>query len=399
MLTIELVQRNPWRVAAATLAVVAALAWYSWPAPPGTADIAAVREGPVTLTVPGRARLIPRISTTVVASESGTIQRIVKRAGERVVAGDTILIQSNPQLLADLARTRRERDTALADYESREAQIEAEDGKARLELSRARHVERVAEIQYRAEKTLNERGVSGAIAVEKAKADHEQKVAEREFAEIQLAERSRSGAADRKAALGKRLIAEAAAAEAQAKVEALTVRAPTDGVLGAMKSKAGASLAVGAEITEVNTVDLAIEIDVAEAAVVDVAVGQQVKIHARAFQLDAEVTSLEAVAENGLVIVRAETRQQIPAGVRANTTTEATIVTGQLSKALTVMRPPGAMPRSAGAVYVYDPSDRVARRTRVEFGPLAGNHIVIASGLKAGDQVALISSSLLTEPM
>lgn len=390
--------RQVW-IAATVVLAIAAVAWATSGHSPSSTEIVLVHEGPVTLTVPGRARLVPRETVSVTAAEGGVITRLHRRAGERVVKGEEIAVLQSPQLVADLARLRRERDTAQAEYETRVAQIESDDGKARLEESRAQHAERVAEIQFRAEKSLHARGVSGAIAVEKAQAEYDQKVAEREFAQRQLVERQTIGAADRRAALRKREIAEAAAMDAQAKVDALVVRAPMTGVLGTMKVKQGASLATGGELNEVHSPELAIEIDVAEAAVVDVEVGQSVRIKTRSFDLMAKIASLEAVAENGLVIVRATSEQPIPANVRANTTAEANIITGELLRALTVTRPPGAMPRTAGSLYLVDDANDVAIRTRVEFGPLAGARIVIASGAKAGDRVAMIDSLLPSEPL
>lgn len=386
------------RIGAALVLVVVVLGAWAWlgGARDSSVELATVSQGDVTLTVPGRARFVPRVSTVLASQESGTLQRLMKRAGDTVAAGDAVALVASPALQAELARAKRERDTALAEYETRIAQIVAEDGKMRIEQSRARHAERVAEIQYRAEESLFKRGVSGEIAVQKAKAEYEQKVAEREFADAQLAERTRISAADRTAALRKREIAEAAAADAAAKVDALTIKAASAGVLGSMKLKEGAAVAAGAEITTINTPELAIEIDVAEAAVVDVAVGQAVRVSSRGFEIDARIASMEAMAENGLVIVRAEASNPIPNTIRANTSAEARIVTGELAKALTVQRPPGAMPRTAGAVYRVERDGALAKRVRVEFGPLAGDRIVVTRGLAAGDRIALVESFLPT---
>lgn len=361
-----------------------------------TVELTTVTQGNVTLTVPGRARFVPRVSTVLASQEAGTLQRLLKRAGDTVSVGDAIAQIASTTLQAELARTKRERDTALADYETRIAQVAAEDGKMRIEQSRANHVERIAEIQYRAEESLFKRGVSGEIAVEKAKAEYEQKVAEREFADAQLAERTRIGAAERTAALRKREIAEAAAAEAAAKVDALTIKAGFAGILGSMKLKEGAAVAAGAEITTINTPELAIEIDVAEAAVVDVLVGQLVRVSSRGFEVNARIASMEAMAENGVVIVRAEASSPIPDTIRANTSAEARIVTGELAKALTVLRPPGAMPRTPGIAYRVERNGALAKRVRVEFGPLAGDRIVVSQGLLVGDRIALVESFLPT---
>lgn len=384
----------PW-MAGASVLVAFAFFWFK-PGSTGASTIVEVTKGDVALTVPGRARLVPKTTTVLASQESGTLQRLHKRPGESVVAGDVIASIASPVLLAELARAKRERDTALAEYETRIAQIVADDGKARIEHSRALHAERVADIQFRAEQSLFERGVSGEIAVQKAGAEFEQKVAEREFAAAQLAERTKISAAERIAALRKREIAEAAATDAAAKVDALTVRAPSAGVLGAIKLKEGSGVAAGAEITTVNSPELAIEVDVAEAAVVDVAVGQSVRVSSRIFSVNARIASMDALADNGLVVVRAEAESPIPATVRANTTAEATITTGSLASALTVKRPPGALPRTMGTVYRVERDGGLARRVRVEFGPLAGDRIVVTQGLKVGDQVALVDSFLPT---
>lgn len=231
------------RVGVALVLGVAGLGAWAWLGGDraSSIELATVTQSDVTLTVPGRARFVPRLSTVLASQEAGTLQRLMKRAGDTVSTGDAIAQIASPALLAELARSKRERDTALAEYETRIAQIVADDGKMRIEQSRAQHAERVAEIQFRAEESLFKRGVSGEIAVEKTKAEYEQKVAEREFADTQLAERARISAADRTAALRKREIAEAAAADAAAKVEALTIRASSAGVLGSMKLKVGVS--------------------------------------------------------------------------------------------------------------------------------------------------------------
>jgi multidrug resistance efflux pump len=360
---------------------------------PAAAPVTHAEEGPVDLSVFGRATFTPARSHSVVAQVSGTVISVAVTPGERVAAGQTLLTLANPTLDRDHENALSELASALSDHETLLAQLVQGENEAKLATLRAVNARKTAALQWEAEQKLQSRGVSGAIAVERVRLELEQKEAEEAFAAAHASALARSHAAQRYASEQRIGITRRRSEMAAAALLSRTIRAGADAVVASITESIGAHVAEGSVAAELISHELAASILVAEGAADAIPIGSPVSLRVAGRELVGVVSAVAARAENGTFEVRAALNADDVGTIRVNTSAEARISLGRAERAITIERPPGARPHSAGHVYAVDASQSAALRRSVTFGALAGSRIVVLNGVGAGEAIAMVDST------
>ncbi len=355
---------------------------------PVEVEVAAVSTGPLTVSVLEEGKTRIRHRYLVSPPVSGFLRRIELRAGDRIVAGETVLARIQPQpasFLDPRARAESEARVRMAEAAKmqRQTQIDrAQDALdlAKKELARARELKR-----------------SGSIATkdwDTAESQVNMLTRELHTAEFAL-----------QVAEFERVQAEAALMQAKnpgSEVsEPLTVLAPVSGfVLNVMEENARI-LAAGTPIMEVgDPTDLEAEIELLSSDAVGVRPGAEVSIEQWGGEapLRGKVTVVEPggytkVSSLGVeeqrVKVRVDFRDPFPPGVVLGDRfrVEARIVTWHADDVLQI--PTGALFRRGGEwmTFVFDGGK--ARLARVEIAHNNGVAAELRSGLKVGQRVIL----------
>ena len=188
---------------------------------------------------------------------------------------------------------------------------------------------------------------------------------------------------------------------AQAKVDAASLKAPVDGVVIAVNVQPGFDAPSGYAV-ELQSTDMEVVAAFTETDLPSLQVGQaaDITINATGQQTTGKVASITPTAAttgSGSSVVTFSvdiSLDQIPPGTNAGMTAQASVTTASASGAVAV--PPIAISGTTGNYYVQVVgTDGQAQEVPVQVGLIGSNLAQITSGLTAGQQVVIGTSSSL----
>jgi HlyD family secretion protein len=349
-----------------------------------------VQRGEMLRQVRAQGILASREIRWVTAATAANVSRILVRPGARV-SGDTVLMElSNPELRSQLDAARAAvaaakagnaahamtEESQLLDLEATEAQISAANELAAAKLQAGEKLKKfgsIAELTMR-EYELNAEQQRTLLSLQK------QRVAK--FRETQRAQFD----ADR-AALTQ---VEDTLTLRQQQVDALSVRAATDGIVQSIAVQEGAQVLAGANLARVARPGaLRAELNVSETEARDVQVGQGVEIDTRVGLVAGRVERVDPAVVHNTVQVDVELLATPPGGARADLSVDGTIEIDRLPNVVYMPRPVAA--REAGTLRLFrvDADGRYARRVTVKLGRISSTNVEILQGLAPDDRVIL----------
>ena len=179
-------------------------------------------------------------------------------------------------------------------------------------------------------------------------------------------------------------------ADLERRADALTVRSPVKGMVGSLlvSQKAAVTENQGL-LTVVDLTALEVEFSISESYASDLAIGMAADINYAGKNYRGAVTAISPEVQQNEVKGRVRFAGQPPPGVRQNQRVNVRIVLDQRNNVLKVER--GGFV-DAGSV-VYRVQGDVATRQPVSLGPMSVGEVQILSGLNAGDQIIVSSTS------
>jgi multidrug resistance efflux pump len=381
----------------ALLAGTAAL-WRMPPAAPSveraTVVMGTVKRGPMVLEVRGRGTLVPERIRWVTSLTQGRVERILVRPGTAVKA-DTVLVElSNPDL--ELKALEAQRQVALA---------ESDLVTLRSTLEQQKLAQEAAVATLRTDRNDATR-----------KAEGDTRLHERHLVPMDEVKRSTERAAEldvRMALEGKRLdIASgtmgarvgaertqigklrAIVAFQQKLIEAMKVRAGSDGVLSELPLEEGQWVTPGTLIAKVVRPErLKAVVRIAETPAKDVQLGQRAEIDTHAGLIAGRVARIDPAAQGGTVAVDIALEGELPRGARPDLTIDGTIELERLPSVLYVGRPAYGQAEGQIGLFKILAGTNEAARVRVKLGRASVSTVEVQSGLGEGDQVILSDTS------
>jgi len=392
-------QHRPWRrhaLLAAGAAVIVAAAWFTvsrWAGSEHSVSAARLRIADVTRGTLIRdaavnGRIVAAVSPTLYSTAPSSTVTLKVRAGDTVKQGDVLAVLESPDLTDELKKEQ-------SSYQELAAEVARQQILARKQKLLAQRDADTAEIdRLSAQRTLERydgvanEGVVAKIDYQKAKdalraaeirAQHAIQASTLEKDDVDLALRTKSAQLERQ-----KLVL----ANAQRRVDELTVRAPVDGFIGTL-SVANRSV-VQANTPLMTLVDLSaleVELEVPETYVNDLGLGMRAEITVNGVTTSGKLSALspEVVKNQVLARVRFEGRQ--PDGLRQSQRVQARLLIDE--KANVLLLPRGPFVESEGGRYAYLVQDGVAVRTPIRMGATSINAVEILSGLKQGDKVVV----------
>jgi HlyD family secretion protein len=398
------------RLLLAALAVGAGYGLYvMWQPRPLPVDVATVARGDLVQTVDEVGRTRVRDRYTISAPLDGRLLRTPLRAGDRVVAGQTVVAEfaARPAPLLD-ARTQAERDAAIRRADAAVAAAEARQDQAQAEA-------RAAASEAQRVRTLAAEGA--ASEAQREHADRDDRVAAEglraaAFA-VLVAEHEREVA--RASRVPSSLADETPQAEPAPPPAPLALRSPIDGVVLRVHEESARALPAGAPILDVGDLrQLELVADFLTQDAVRVRPGMPVAVE-RFGALDArgQPQRLQAVVQRvepgGFTKISALGVEEQRVAVVATPTgpaadwqalgdgyrVELRIAVAEQKDALRV--PVGALFRRGEAWAAFVVRDGRAREAAVQVGRATPAFAEALAGLIAGDQVVLYPSELLVD--
>jgi HlyD family secretion protein len=347
-----------------------------------------VTQGPFEDFIAVRSTAAPFTTRYLTADQGGTVKQVLAEDGTTVKAGQPLLILANTALQLQVAS--READTA--------SQINAlENTKLQLEENRFKYQHDLLDIEHQISKLTGDLARDkilldgNAIAPAIYKQEEEEYSYELKLRDATVASRDaeQTVRASQLSQLQKTLVRlNDSIATAQASIDALTVRAPTDGQLTALNAEVGQSKAPGTVLGQVDSLDrfkLTAQVD--EFYLGRVVLGQVALFTADGRDYKANVAKIYPQVTNGTFRIDLNFENPNPQGIHTGQAFDIKLELGRA--AIAKMLPNGPFYQETGGnwVFVVAPDGRHAIRRTVRLGRRNPEHVEVVDGLQTGEKV------------
>lgn len=373
------------RLKPAAPSVEAATLW------PGT-----VKRGPMKRDVRGLGTLVPEEKLVVPAQTEGRVAKRLLLPGEDAeVKPDTVLmILESPELQNAMVDAEFQLKTAEATYTDTEMTLE----KQGLDQQAAAAT---VESDYKQAKLTADRDV--LLAKEGLIPDLTEKLSTVKADE--LAERSKLEQ-ERVAFQKQQVQAQLAANKAKidqlramfelkkSQVEALKVKAGTNGIMTELLVEVGQQVVAGTALARITQPwKLKAELKITETQAKDIAIGQDAQIDTRNGIIPGKVSRIDPGVINGTRTVDVRLLGALPPGAVPDLSVDGTIVLENLSDVVYVERPVFGQQNTTISLFKIEPDGKGADRVNVKLGRASVTTIEVLDGLKVGDKVILSDMS------
>ncbi|MDQ2821200.1 MAG: efflux RND transporter periplasmic adaptor subunit [Pseudomonadota bacterium] len=349
--------------------------------------IAEVTRGTLVRDASVNGRVVAAVSPTLYATAPATVNLKVS-AGDTVKKGDVLAVLESPDLTDALKRE-------VSSYEQLKAEVARQGILSRKQKLLAQKEADTAEIDRKSAQRTMERydsvgqvGVIAKIDYQKARdavdstnirARQAAQAATLEGEDVALALKTKINELERQ-----RL----SMANAQRRVDELTVRAPVDGFIGTLNVQNRMVVITNAPLmTLVDLSKLEVELEVPETYVADMGLGMHAEISLPTGTAMGTLSALSPEVVKNIVLARVRFDGAQPKGLRQSQRLSARLLIEE--KPNVIMLPRGPFVESEGGRYAYVMRDGVAVRTAVTLGATSVSAVEILAGLKLGDQVVI----------
>jgi HlyD family secretion protein len=346
-----------------------------------------VTKGPFEDFIAVRSTAAPFTTRYLTADQGGSVKQVLVEDGAEVKAGQPLIVLTNATLQLQVAS--READTA--------GQINAlENTKIQLEETRFKYEHDLLDIEHQISKLTGDLARDKILLDGNAIAPAIYKQEQEEYAyELKLRDATTSSGEAEKSVRTSQLKQlrdtllqlKASSATAAASLDALTIRAPTDGQLTALTAEVGQSKAQGAVLGQVDSLDrFKLTALVDEFYLGRIVLGQSAIFTSDGRDYKATVSKIYPQVTNGTFRIDLHFENP-PQGIH---TGQAFDIKLELGRAATVlMLPNGPFYQETGGnwVFVVAPDGRYATRRTVRLGRRNPEHVEVVDGLAPGEKV------------
>ena len=353
-----------------------------------------VKRGPMLRQVRGNGTLVPEEIRWIPALTEGRVERLRLLPGAPVRADTVLLDLSNPQLDLDLLDAQSQLKAGEAEYLDLQVSLESQRLDQQAAAAKVQAEYNQAKLQADRDEILAREGLTPDLTLKLSKVIAEELANRYEIEKKRLEIYAESIKAQ--LAVQKTKVEQHGALYElrKSQVDALHVKAGTDGVLQQLPVEVGESVAPGtnlARVAEPKRLKAALKIPETQAK--DIMIGQPAVIDTRNGTIPGRVTRIDPASENGTVTVDVALAGELPKGARPDLSVDGTIELERLDDVLYVGRPVQAQQESLVTLFRVDPDRRGAVRVKVRFGRSSVNTIEVIEGLTVGDQVLLSDMS------
>ena len=347
-----------------------------------------VTQGPFEDFIAVRSTAAPFTTHYLTADQGGTVKQVLAEDGTTVKAGQPLIILANAALLLQVAS--READTA--------SQINSlENTKLQLEETRFKYQHDLLDIEHQISKLngdlardkilLDGNAIAPAIyKQEQEEYSYELKLRDATIESRDAEQRVRTSQLAQLQETLARL--NDSIATAKASLDALTVRAPTDGHLTALNAEVGQSKAPGTVLGQVDSLDrfkLTAQID--EFYLGRIVLGQVALLTGDGRNYKANVAKIYPQVSNGTFRVDLNFENPTPQGIHTGQAFDLRLELGQAATAKMLPNGPFYQETGGNWVFVVAPDGRYATRRTVRLGRRNPEHVEVVDGLQTGEKI------------
>ncbi|MDQ3667099.1 MAG: HlyD family efflux transporter periplasmic adaptor subunit [Acidobacteriota bacterium] len=359
-----------------------------------TVVIDTVKRGPMVRQVRGIGTLVPQLTRWVPAPADGRLERILVEPGVEVSTGTVIFELSNPQMEQQAIDAEFQMKAAQADQQNLKVRLESDGMTQQSAIASINAEYSQAKMQLETDEVLGKQGLVPLILLRVARVRVQDLANRLKVEQQRLAISGKAIKAQMNAQQARIDQLAALAALKRTQVDALKVRAGTNGVLQQVSVQVGQQMTPGFNMARVaDPASLKAELRIAETQIKDVRLGQPVEVDTRNGIIQARVSRIDPAAREGTFTVDAELIGPLPASARPDLSVDGTIELERLDSVLNVGRPAFGQGQQTVGIFKLSPDGQEATRTQVVLGRSSVSTIEIVSGLSEGDQVILSDTS------
>ena len=355
-----------------------------------------VRRGPMVREVRGLGTLVPEDTLLIPANTDGRIEKIFIRPGTQVKPDSIILTMSNPELQTALLDAEYALKAAEASYTDLRVTLEKQGLDLRATAAQVAADYHSAKLKADRDAALVKDGLVAQVDAKISEVTAQELSTRNEIEEKRLSINQESVEAQLAAQKVKVEQLRAQYKLKQDQVEALKVRAGTEGMLQALPTpvEEGQKVLAGTALGKVaQPWKLKAELKIAETQAKDVLIGQQATIDTRNGLVKGHVSRIDPAVLNGTVTVDCKLEGPLPQGARPDLSVDGTIELEHLDDVVFMGRPVFGQAESTVSLFKIEPDGKYANRVQVKLGRASVNTIEVREGLKVGDRVILSDMS------
>jgi HlyD family secretion protein len=361
-----------------------------------TAVVDTVKRGQMLREVRGNGTLVPQVTRWVPAPAEGRVEKILVQAGVEVGAGTVIVELSNPLMEQQTLDAEFQVKAAEADQESLRVRLESENMTQQSATASINAEYSQAKIQLDTDEALAKQGLVPDLLLKISRVKVQDLANRLRVEQQRLAIAGQATKAQMNAQAARIQQLRTLAKLKKDQLEALKVRAGTNGVLQVVAVQEGQQVTPGVNIARVaDPASLKAELKIAETQIKDVRVGQPVAVDTRNGIIQGQVSRIDPAAREGTFVIDVELTGPLPGSARPDLSVDGTIELERLNNVLYVGRPAFGQGQQTVGMFRLTPDGQEAVRTQVALGRSSVSTIEILSGLKEGDQVILSDTSSL----
>jgi len=355
-----------------------------------TAIIGTVKRGEMVREVKGNGTLVPQVTRWIPAPADGRVEKILVQAGVEVTAGTVIVDLSNPQMEQQALDASFQVKTAEADAENLKVKLESDGMTQQSQIASIKAEYSQAKLQLDTDEELAKKGLVAELNLKISRVKVEDLANRLRVEQERLAISSKSIKAQMNAQQSRVEQLRALAKLKQEQVDALKVRAGTNGVLQQVIVQEGQQVNPGINIARIaDPASLKAELKVAETQINEVKEGQNAVVDTRNGLIQGRVSRIDPAAREGTFTVDVTFTEALPQSARPDLSVDGTIELERLRNVLYVDRPANGQAHQTIGMFKLTPDGQEASRTTVKLGRTSVSTVEIVEGLREGDQVII----------
>jgi len=373
------------RLKPAAPSVEAATLW------PGT-----VKRGPMKRDVRGLGTLVPEEKLVVPALTDGRVaKRLILAGQDAVVKPDTvIMIMESPELENAMVDAEFQLKTAEATYTDTQMTLEKQGLDQQATAATVNADYKQAKLTADRDALLAKEGLIPDLTEKLSAVKAEELGVRTKLEQERLAFQKQQVQAQLSAQKAKIDQLRAMFELKKSQVEALKVKAGTNGILTEVLVDAGQRVVAGTPLARITQPwKLKAELKITETQAKDIAIGQDAQIDTRNGIIPGKVSRIDPSVINGTRTVDVRLIGELPQGAVPDLSVDGTIVLENLSDVVYVERPVFGQANTTITLFKYDADGKGANRVPVKLGRASVTTIEVVDGLKVGDKVILSDMS------
>lgn len=357
---------------------------------------ATVTQGNFRVNVRASGVLKPADIRWVSSQVGGRVEQVFVKAGAQVTKGQLLVQLSNAELHRELEKARWELEATTAESHAAYVVLESQLLDLDNAVVEANYSYQSVKLKLDAETLLKQQGNATVSALDYQRSQLAVKQQRQLWqSQQQKAQKMQENLMASRTAQQARLgLVENNYQRIKDQVEALSVKATTDGVVQQVSLLLGAWANIGDSVALIaDQQALFAELQVEEVKVRDIMLGQKVELDTRTSKLYGSISRIDPAVSAGMVMVDVQLSGDLPAEARPDLTVDGLIEVSNIDNALYVKRPVFASRYSVAGLYKLSSDQQFAVRQTVDLGQSSVNEIQIVSGLVAGDKIIISDTS------